>query len=445
VRPSLIGFEIALALGLGCSGPPTGFADVSEPFDWRVAVSELDEALLAGCGHQDALYVVGGARDTAVILEWTGSEWFAPALPQGAGVLWWCWVDQAGTAWAVGERGTVLRKSGGALGDWMREDLRGAVDPQSTLFGIWGAAPDDVWAVGGSLTNPDGAPAIAHLDGQEWRPADTRDLPAQPLFKVWGTGPDDVWAVGAQGTAIHQDGTGWTAVVTPTQARLVSVWGTSPGNVYAVGGAGTGIVLRYDGSAWSLLADAPEELAAVWTAPGQPLYVGGNRGFMGRYALDDAGRADPARMTMSIAAHDLCVHALHGADSALIATAADLLGGGASGWRGAILVHGDAALDGTITREPGADAGADAAMPDGGAPDGATGPGPGETCGQVPDVCAPGLECWLLLQSGQFLCTQPCSDATMCAAYGSDPCCVLPGPQTLETVCVPGQYAECAP
>src|SRR5207253_74408 len=32
----------------------------------------------------------------------------------------------------------------------------------------------------------------------------------QPLYAVWGAAPNDVWAVGEYGTVLHYDGTGWS-------------------------------------------------------------------------------------------------------------------------------------------------------------------------------------------------------------------------------------------
>src|SRR5690606_30117186 len=175
----------------------------------------------------------GGDRHGGLVIEWTGTSWTAPALPPGTGMLWWCWVDGKNTAWAVGERGTVLRRDPRA---WSLHDTRGAVDRRVTLFGVWGTTEPDasqVWVVGGALGDPSLRTAIARYDGDRWHPEDPHSLPPYPLFKVWGAAADDVWAVGAAGTALHHDGTRWSSVDPPTSARLLAAWGAHAMEGYA--------------------------------------------------------------------------------------------------------------------------------------------------------------------------------------------------------------------
>ncbi len=447
-----------VASWLGCSDPPGTQNDAGDPFDWQLAVTDLDEAVLATCGQGSEYYAVGGWRDSGLILEWSGTEWRA-ALPEGSGILWWCWVDDVGTVWAAGERATLLKRVGT---EWVQQDVFTAIADVVTLYGIWGTSASDIYVVGGSLTDVNFPSAIAHFDGQRWLPVDTRELATAPLFKVWGTSSTDVWAVGAQGVVLHYDGAQWTAVPSQTEARLIAVWGTGPDDVYAVGGAGTGVVLRYDGTAWSEFAQTPEELSGVWTAPGRPLYVGGNRGLLVRYNPGADGRPDPARTTISLPVDNLDVHALYGSDDTILAASADLFSGGVNGWRGSILVHGQS-LSGPVvfpmTPDAGvADAGPvdasiydapiyDASLYDSSIYDArradASGPGPGEPCGQVPNVCASGLDCWFLVESGRSICTELCVDANECGAYGGSACCARPGFQTLDTVCIPAKFNEC--
>lgn len=447
MRPLLTraGLVAALCWTAGCSSPPSSTSG-GESFAWRVAVKDLDQAVLATCVAGSDLWAVGGGRDTGMALTWTGADWQAAELPAGAGVLWWCWADSTGAVWAVGERGTVLRHQHGV---WSRHETHGAVPREVALFGVWGTAADDVWVVGGSVDGTGVPAAIAHYDGQAWTPIDTGDLPPHPLFKIWGTATDDVWAVGGEGTALHYDGSEWTAASTPTRARLIAVWGAAPDDVYAVGGLAAGVVLRFDGSEWSLLAETPEALAGVWTAPDQPLYVGGNRGYSMRMGREPGGRVDATTRAVTLPVDDLCIHSLAGVHGtgprhAVVAAAADLFGGSAGSWRGTLLVHGDVQLDGPV-RWPDIPDAPDAGTVADAGPAADAAPGPGEPCGELPWVCAPGLECWLLLESNEYLCTQPCEQPDECSAYGDGACCARPGFQTLETVCIPGSYAACSP
>ena len=254
---------------------------------------------------------------------------------------------------------------------------------------------------------------------------------------------------------MHYDGAAWTATDTGSAARLTAVWGTATDNVYAVGGQGTGIVLRWDGTAWSTFASAGEELAGVWTAPGLPLYAGGNRGLLIRYDLSPDNLPSAELATVVAPTADLDVHALFGTGDGtqpddrriVVAAATDLLGGAATGWRGAVLTHGQPSLSGPVVRPVVPDAGVppDAGLDAGPIDAGPTGPGPGELCGELPNICAPELECWLVISSGNYLCTQPCADASECTAYGPGACCERPGFQTLETVCLGPEIDECQP
>jgi len=65
---------------------------------------------------------------------------------------------------------------------------------------------------------------------------------------VWGTAPDDVYALGFAGSILRYDGTGWSEMDSGTDETLYSVWGAVSDDVYAVGYAG--VVVHYDGTAW---------------------------------------------------------------------------------------------------------------------------------------------------------------------------------------------------
>ena len=97
---------LAVALS-ACGGPPETIVDPPVPpgeFVWQSGFTDLDEAVLSTCGHNGEFLAVGGDQQAAV-LEWLDGEWRVAPMPAGAGVLWWCWIDSAGAAWAVGERG----------------------------------------------------------------------------------------------------------------------------------------------------------------------------------------------------------------------------------------------------------------------------------------------------------------------------------------------------
>ena len=82
--------------------------------------------------------------------------------------------------------------------------------------------------------------------------------PDTNLMDVWGAGPDDIFAVGFAGTVLHYDGSGWTRMQSGSEADLEGVWGyaleDAEGNrtridVFAAGSDGT--ILRYNGTNWT--------------------------------------------------------------------------------------------------------------------------------------------------------------------------------------------------
>lgn len=434
--PGLAPYLTAALLAVACGAPPDELRE--PPFEWTAALSELDDAALAVCAGADRLIAVGGMPGRGRVLEWRGDRWDAAALPADADLLWWCWIGDDGQALAVGEAATVLRSP--RAGAWQPEPTE-IVPPNMTLYGVWGRAPHDVYAVGGLATPAGNEGFAARFDGAQWRRVDD-GVPDEILFKVWGAGDDDddVWAVGTGGALAHFDGAAWTRHDSPTDAGLVAVWGTAADDVYAVGGSpGAGLVLRYDGAAWSTFAAAPERLSGVWTAPDHPLFVAGDRGYVARIQ-----RTDPTRARAAIADPTVDLHSLTAYDERVIACGADLQSAGAPSWRGAVFVHGSA-LDGDVAWPPAPDAGPDAAVPDAdaAATDASVGAGPGELC-EAAAQCRPGLECWGLLTSGVYLCTKHCETRSECFEYGDGACCAIPGFQTLETVCIPAGYAECA-
>lgn len=434
---------VVCALALGCSGPPSSH---HEPFEWTVALSGVPDALLATCSDDQQLYAVGGRTDRGFVLRWTGSAWLREPVPASAEELWWCWVDPEGVAWAVGEGATVINRRDGV---WRSVDTGDAIAPTATLYGVWGSSASDIHVVGGSL-GPTPGPAIAHFDGSEWRGADVSGLPEEILFKVWGSS-NQVWAVGSGGTIAHSSGADWSVQPTPIDDRLIALWGTGSDELFAVGGDGRGVVLRYDAGTWREFAAGPEALSGVWTAPGRPLYVGGNRGYLARYGRGADGQLDPAKVDINVPVNDLCVHSMTGYGSVVVAAGADLFAGNNDDWHGGLLAHnGD--LRGPVDA---VDAGApDAGVPDAAPPDAAVAdatvsdagalPGPGEPCGSAPDFCAPGLTCWQLFTTGDLICTEDCTSETECqASYGAGACCARPGPQTVNTVCIPAGANEC--
>ena len=150
-----------------------------------------------------------------------------------------------------------------------------------SILSIFGTSTDEIFAVGGPLSDP-GEAFILHYDGVEWtRMAAPSGAPT--LWWVFGFGPTDVWGVGAHGIILHFDGTAWSTVEEATHPyTLWGVWGASRDDVWTVGGvadgSGPSLIRHYDGSVWE---DVPavgmdgELLFKVWGTASDNVFVVG--------------------------------------------------------------------------------------------------------------------------------------------------------------------------
>jgi hypothetical protein len=238
LRVAVLGVALALAACSDDAEPG------SEGVRYSIVFEELDEALISVWGRSEVdVYTVGsdfGAGKGPIVLHYDGSAWRRLATAQ-SGDLWWVHGFEGGPVLMGGAGGQILR--------WENDAFTLDTTPDSlTVYGIWGSAPDDVWAVGGA--GPDGAFAWRY-DGSAWTdvplPSGIRETVS--LFKVWGRGPDDVWLVGSKGTTLHWDGASVTEAPSGTTRTLFTVVDDGA-RFTAVGGQGDGVILENDGSGW---------------------------------------------------------------------------------------------------------------------------------------------------------------------------------------------------
>jgi hypothetical protein len=195
---------------------------------------------VTGTGPSDVW--VAGADDGqgGMALHFDGTSWTRLAVPWRDD-LWWVHQFGPNHVMFAGNQATVL--------EWDGTELKRHLTPgiaRDTVYGLWGSAPDDVWAVGGWAGRWG---FLWHYDGETWQDVQLPDgialdangeLPA--LFKVWGRAADDVYAVGGNGLILHYDGAAWAIVPSGTTARLFTVTGTDD-DVAIVGGDANGVVL----------------------------------------------------------------------------------------------------------------------------------------------------------------------------------------------------------
>lgn len=245
VRAALI---CILAAGLVVSLAGTSCEQTPDPNTARFVFDDLNAAILSISGHAaDDLYAVGGDPSDdnlgPYVLHYNGTNW--RRLQTGVtGALWWISVEPiGGDFWMSGENGNILRYDAAA------DDFEEFTTPgDETIFGIWGASADDIWAVGGDL-DADRAGVIWHYDGADWTALDVSAIDATglpTLYKVWGRDAGDVYAVGSEGVILHYDGAAWTAVDSDNTRTLFTINGDDT-QAFAVGGFGDAAILEQNG------------------------------------------------------------------------------------------------------------------------------------------------------------------------------------------------------
>ena len=143
------------------------------------------------------------------------------------------------------------------------------------ISSIWGATPDDVWAIGGGGTQYD---RLLHYDGTKWSTY-TKEVIWCSGLTLFGFSADDVWMGGGagwleRGAGIwHYDGVEWkqnyvySLEETYYSITIEDIWGSNSNDVYACGeitfydstnnsNNWRGFVLHYNGKAWEEIARA---------------------------------------------------------------------------------------------------------------------------------------------------------------------------------------------
>lgn len=254
----------------GSSMAPEGFF---EPFDAEILAGWGLHVIARG---EDDIYVAGGSPDRGSLLHFDGTSWTVEEIPEGTPLLNWVALFADGQTAVVGNGGTVLWNSGAG---W--EPMQ--TPTEEDLWGIWGASPDDVWAVGGR-GRAEGQATVLHYDGVDWSPANVPVLErpgVNAFFKVWGTAADNVYIVGQKGGMLRYDGSELMELDVGTAEDLISLWGTGPDDIIVVGGRSNGVMSHWDGTDWTTqnVAPAPGINGVFMTAPGE-FWVGGVRGLL---------------------------------------------------------------------------------------------------------------------------------------------------------------------
>ncbi|MEO8699426.1 MAG: hypothetical protein ABI867_05255 [Kofleriaceae bacterium] len=227
-------------LAAACGGDSD---DTPEAEPWTVVTEEQPAALLSvwASGAND-VYTVGGdpRNDTGpLVFHYDGTAWTKLDALERNVDLWAIYGFANGPIFMGGANGTILKYENGTF-------TKQVTPGNLIVFGIWGASPSDVWAVGGSFG---GGHIIWHYDGTTWSDVDAGLSSEDTVWKLNGRATDDVWMTGTTGIALHWTGAAFTREDLPVDASLFAV-AASEDRFITVGGAFDGVLFENAGDGW---------------------------------------------------------------------------------------------------------------------------------------------------------------------------------------------------
>lgn len=252
--------SLLLAPALGCGGGGDD-DDGGDGESWQVVGQDQPAALLSvwGTSAQDVWAVGGDPGDGQgpLVLHYDGSAWTRLDSGKREADLWWVFGFEGGPVFMSGDGGTILRYEDGEFTPLETPGL-------SIVFGMWGAAPDDLWAVGGNLGG--GSGFVWRFDGETWAEVEQPEEMngTDTVWKVSGLASDDVWMSATAGKTLHWNGASLDFEAVPgTDASFTSIAGNSERFV-AVGGQQDGAIYENAGEGWEpALSGEPELLTGV--------------------------------------------------------------------------------------------------------------------------------------------------------------------------------------
>ncbi len=270
---------------------------------WQVVADQLPASLMSvWAGSPSNVWVVGGAPPgaTPIVEHYDGTTWTKFALDASLVDidLWWVRGFEDGQIFIGGEKGTLLRTTDGSSFDSMTPPRSDVI-----VFGIWGAASNNVWAVGGTSAN---AGFVWQYDGSHWTPFAGLPAGIGTCWKVNGLGADDVWISGSNNTLMHWTGTGTldsVSVPDPDmqQNNLFSI-GANSKRVVSVGGSNQGVLYENDGAGWTtpLPSSAGLLILSGVTVSENEVYAVGGGGEILRSASAGQWASEPSGTTQSL-------------------------------------------------------------------------------------------------------------------------------------------------
>src|SRR5580692_4731615 len=197
----------------------------------------------------------------ALIEEWNGSTWsVVPGAPASVSASSLNGVSGSGPSdiWAVGQNaGTSFIEHWNGQ-SWSQVASPASEPPDGQLNAVSADSPTDAWA-GGSAMNVNSlvTPLIEHWNGTQWS-VSPGAINNGRILSIAATSPADAWALtvagkGSPAVIEHWNGSTWSIVSLPVTATLHGLSAVSANDVWAVGN--DGVILNWNGTQWSQVAN----------------------------------------------------------------------------------------------------------------------------------------------------------------------------------------------
>ena len=264
------------AVGQWGQGGNQGLIEHWDGTNWSVAAVQAEGISLWGVAARSSrdVWAVGNNVGQTFVEHWNGQQWVTFPSPNPStyyNQLSAVCVISHNDAWAVGfsigldtgDSYILMHWDGTSWSLVKGPPAKGTADVRS-LSSLKAFATDDVWAVGSKdfdYNQNTSSTFTIHWDGTVWSEVPSPNVgDSNGLSSVDGAAPNDIWAVGGTnlgGLAMHWDGAVWTLVPMPvTGFYAVSVLSST--NVIAVGGYGlTPVSALWDGTQWSVVPVPP--------------------------------------------------------------------------------------------------------------------------------------------------------------------------------------------
>lgn len=172
------------------------------------------------------------AESAVAVPACASGTWCVEATPAGAVTLHDVWAADANNVFAVGDNGTILRRSNG---EWLAMPSA----TTASLRDVHGTSASDVWAVGQAGT-------VLHYNGTAWSAVSVGTANFECVYAASAT---QIFLCGGSSVWRSTNGTSFTA--TGMTGSLFAIAGVSANEVYVTGE--NSYVRKWNGTAWSTM------------------------------------------------------------------------------------------------------------------------------------------------------------------------------------------------